>query len=390
MNIGIVSPYYMHLSGGVQNLIKDLQLFLSQQGHQVLIIAPRPHLEENVEHTPSGILLLGASVEINFKNPFHTTFPIAHSQKDLITDFLLDQNFDILNIHEPWMPFLPYQILQAAHCPVVGTTHARWPRSLLNKSLEKLRSPYFKAVIKRVDQMTAVSAVAARNVVDIYEDYPVNIIPNGINYQEFSKATKKSQPSLSSPFMLFLNRLEKRKGPKLLLKAYRIYAQEMGDQALPLIIAGRGPQKRSLEAYVANYNLGHLIHFEGYVSHERKLELMSTASLYVSPAPYGESFGIVLLEAMAANLPIVAGNNAGYRGVLKDTGAQSLINPYKSSYFAKHLQRLGHQEEIRKEWQAWAATEIQKYDFAKIGAAYEACFQQAVKQPTGQHSLKKK
>ena len=157
MKIGIVSPYYMHAFGGVQTLIRNLQRLLIARGHEVLIIAPKPRLDNSLEQTPDGVVLLGTSAEVNFRNPFHTTFPLAASSRRLIADFLKEQSFDVLNIHEPWMPLLPYQILQEATCPIVGTTHARWPRSWFNKSLEKVRTPYFRMVLAKLDKITAVS-----------------------------------------------------------------------------------------------------------------------------------------------------------------------------------------------------------------------------------------
>ena len=378
MKIGIVSPYYMHGFGGVQTLVAQMQHFLSERGHEVLIIAPRPRLEESVEQTPPGVAMLGVSAEINFHNPFHTTFPLAASNRQLVADFLRDQDFDILNIHEPWMPMLPYQILQEATCPIVGTTHARWPRSWLNKSLEKARTPYFKIVLNKLDKITAVSMVAAKNVTLVDKDCKVRIIPNAIDCGNYRRQIKASRQPNRRPYILYLNRLERRKGPRLLLKAYRHYVAQNG-APLPLVMAGSGPQAESLASYVANHRLGRLVSFEGYVSEERKMELFSNARLYVSPAPFGESFGIVLLEAMAAGLPIVAGHNEGYKTVLSGAGAASLVNPYKSESFAASLLKFAHDDDQRQRWLEWSRAEIEKYDYPLIIDQYENCFKETLR-----------
>ncbi len=377
MRIGIVSPYYMHCFGGVQTLIMDLQRLLIERGHEVLIIAPKPRLDESLESTPEGVILLGVSTEINFRNPFHTTFPLAASNRRIVADFLKDQNFDVLNIHEPWMPLLPYQILQEATCPIVGTTHARWPRSWFNKSLEKVRTPYFKLVLSKLDKITAVSSVAAKNVSLVDEEAEVQIIPNAIDFKNYKKSIEKLQKPIDRPYMLYLNRLERRKGPHLLLKAYRQYVDQTAFEPLPLIIAGSGPQADSLSSYTARHHLDDLVSFEGYVSNERKLELFANAHLYISPAAFGESFGIVLLEAMAANLPLVAGNNEGYQTVLKDDGAESLINPRRKDSFALALDRFCNDDELRLKWSKWAGVEIKKYDYSLIVDQYEECFKEA-------------
>ncbi len=380
MKIGIVSPYYMHCYGGVQTLIRDLQRLLIERGHEVIVIAPKPRLNKHSESTPKGVVLLGVSTEINFRNPFHTTFPLAASNRRLVADFLKEQNFDVLNIHEPWMPLLPYQILQEATCPIVGVTHARWPRSWFNKSLEKVRTPYFRLVLNKLEKITAVSSVAAKNVSLIDEDMAVEIIPNAIDLKIYRQSIEKFQKSEAKPYILYLNRLEKRKGPQFLLEAYRQYVNQTQSEPLPLIIAGSGPQAESLFSYVTHNRLSNLVSFESRVSDERKLELFARAHLYVSPAPFGESFGIVLLEAMAANLPLIAGDNEGYRTVLKDVGALSLINPRQQDIFASALDKFCNDDALRQKWLKWSNAEIQKYDYPLIIDQYEKCFKEAASQ----------
>ena len=379
MKIGIVSPYYMHSYGGVQTLIMGMQRFLVERGHEVLVIAPKPRLDQFLEQTPQGTILLGMSAEINFKNPFHTTFPLAASNRRLVADFLQEQEFDVLHIHEPWMPILPYQILQEATCPIVGTTHARWPRSWFNKSLERARTPYFRRVLEKLDKITAVSSVAAENVNLVDEGIEVQIIPNAIDLETHRSQIKEARQETRKPYMLYLNRLERRKGPKLLLKAYREYLDQTEHEPIPLVIAGSGPQADNLAGYVSRYDLEGMVSFEGYVSHERKRELFANARLYISPAPFGESFGIVLLEAMAADLPLVAGDNEGYRTVVNGQGKESLIDPHDQIAFARTLDAFCNNDKLRQNWSKWARVEIKKYDYPPITDQYEACFKEIAK-----------
>ncbi|MCY4010741.1 MAG: glycosyltransferase family 4 protein [Candidatus Saccharibacteria bacterium] len=379
MKIGIVSPYYMTSYGGVQTLIKYLQLHLLNRGHEVLIVAPRPRLKADIEKTPDNVTLLGVSVQINFKNPFHTSFPIATANRLMIADFLNSQQFDVLNIHEPWMPMLPYQILQEASCPIVGTTHARWPRSWFNKSLEKIRTPYFRSVLDKLDIITAVSPVAGYNVTFINDSKhkPV-IIPNAIDIAHHQAQIETHKRLDPKPYILYLNRLEKRKGPRLLIQAYHQYLSQTISDPVPLIIAGTGPMAEVLKADVERYGLKDFVTFEGYVSEDRKYELFANARLYVSPAPFGESFGIVLLESMVADLPVVAGDNEGYRSVLKNQGRASLVDPHDIPKFASALEQFCNNETLRLAWQTWARSEIGNYDYPIITDQYEACFKKVV------------
>lgn len=378
LKIGIVVPYYMHRFGGVQTLVRMLRDELVGRDHEVVIIAPRPWATANRQATPPGVALFGVSAEVNFKVPFHTTLPLATASREAITKFLDDQKFDVLNIHEPWMPPFAYQIVKEAQCPIVGTTHARWPRSIINQSLEKARKRYFYQVLQKLDQITAVSTVAARNVTDVDPDWPVSIIPNAIDLADWRRRIKLAKRP-SEPYILYLNRLEKRKGPAHLLAAYRVYLDRFkADPPVRLVIAGNGPQRQALEVLARELKIAPKVQFLGSVSEDRKFELLANASLYVSPAPYGESFGIVLLEAMAADLPIVAGNNEGYRTVMRGPGQRSLVDPTDRRAFSDRIHLLVSDPKARKNWQGWAKKTVGSYDKRVVADRYEEAFWAAV------------
>ena len=205
----------------------------------------------------------------------------------------------------------------------------------------------------------------------------VQIIPNAIDCASYGRQIAAHRLSGQSPYILYLNRLERRKGPMLLLKAYRQYVGQTRRPTLPLIMAGAGPQADSLSNYVIRHQLDNLVTFEGFVSDQRKLELFANAHLYVSPAPFGESFGIVLLEAMAADLPLVAGSNEGYRTVLQGYGANSLVNPREKDGFAASLDLFCNNDELRTDWTVWAQSEIKNYDYPLVVDRYEECFKAA-------------
>lgn len=383
LKIGIVVPYYMHRFGGVQTLVRMLRDELVDRDHEVVIIAPRPWTSANRQATPPGVALFGVSAEVNFKVPFGTTLPVATSSREAIAKFLDDQDFDVLNIHEPWMPPFSYQIVKEAKCPIVGTTHARWPRSWVNQSLEKARKRYFYQVLQKLDRITAVSTVAARNVTDVDPDWPVDIIPNAIDLADYRRRIRAAKTP-AEPYILFLNRLEKRKGPAFLLSAYRVYLDRFNPDPPPrLVIAGNGPQRPALEILAKELKIASKIQFLGGVSEDRKFELLANAKLYVSPAPYGESFGIVLLEAMAADLPTVAGNNEGYRTVMRGQGQVSLVDPTDRRAFSDKLNLLIASSRARKNWQGWAKKTISRYDKRVIADHYENAFRAAVASQVG-------
>ena len=377
MKIGIVSPYYIHKPGGVQTLIKTMVELLNKRGHQAIIIAPRPRLKADLAVTPKGVILLGNSKEVNFKAPLHTTLPIAASTKKTIQAILHEHKFDLLNIHEPWMPMLPYQFIQQANCPVVGTLHARWPRSLVNKSLEKARAPYVRSVMHKMTGITAVSTVAAQNAYDVDPEIKIELIPNALHLNKYRRQIRSVRKP-TDRYFLYLNRLENRKGPTLLLKAYRQYFKSAPVPPPRLVIAGGGPQLPQLREYTARHGLNS-VSFEGFVDEARKLQLYANAWVYISPAPYGESFGIVLLEAMAAGVPIVAGNNDGYSTVLQGEGALSLVDPKDTVAFSQRLRVMSENQKVRQAWRNWARQAIKNYDYNLIIGSYERYFESIAK-----------
>jgi phosphatidylinositol alpha-mannosyltransferase len=144
-----------------------------------------------------------------------------------------------------------------------------------------------------------------------------------------------------------------------------------------LIIGGNGVLRKSLEKLVIQNEIPDVT-FLGFVPDDEKFKLLSEADIFCSPALYGESFGIVLLEAMASGTPIVAGNNSGYASVLTETGMIGLVSPKATDDFAKRLELLLYDEPSRQIWEKWAKRSIVKYDFKNIADEYEELYKKAI------------
>ncbi|MDQ5958210.1 MAG: phosphatidyl-myo-inositol alpha-mannosyltransferase, partial [Patescibacteria group bacterium] len=145
-----------------------------------------------------------------------------------------------------------------------------------------------------------------------------------------------------------------------------------------LVIAGNGVKRKNLERLVKQYKIPD-VSFTGFVQEDNKPNLMKQADLFCSPAPYGESFGIVLLEAMAVGTPIVAGNNSGYSSVLTGRGRISLVTPTSTEDFYQRLELLLYDSEIRKLWVDWANESIKQYDFEHVANMYEQVYKRALR-----------
>lgn len=362
MKIGLVCPYNLFKGGGVQECVLAMQSELSSRGHDVLIITPQPR--EYTGDVPDFVRLLGRSTDV--KSPFHTTAQISVSVDMDQVDALLDaEQFDILHFHEPWVPLISYQILTRSKARNIATFHAKLPDTVMSKTIEKVITPYTKSLLKHFSDMTAVSTAAAAYVTSL-TDQPVTIIPNGIDLSKYQPQTKTPKQET----ILYIGRLEKRKGVKFLLKAIQQLQQTSPN--VRLVIAGDGDDRIKLEQYARDNHIQ--AEFLGRVSEADKLRLLDEARVFCSPARYGESFGIVLLEAMASGVPTVAGNNPGYTAVLQGTGNVSVVDPRDTTEFARRLELVLHDDGIRETWQKWALDNVKQYDYPLVVDLYEKLY----------------
>lgn len=365
MRIGLVCPYNIAKGGGVQEVVRALCTGLNEAGHYAKIITPQPKDTENADL--SDVIFVGGAADIY--SPMHTVAQVSASiSGDYIDEVLEFEKFDILHFHEPWIPMLSRQILTHSRSVNVATFHAKIPETIMSQSFMKVVTPYLKSVLKYVDDITAVSEAAAEYIGTL-TDQPITIIPNGISLKTYKfRATDQVKPK---QMILYIGRLERRKGLKYLLKAYDLLTTQRDD--VELVIAGDGPDRLKLETMVADLKLPN-VSFLGYISEAEKQDLLSVADVFCSPAIFGESFGIVLLEAIACGVPVVAGNNPGYSSVLQGVGALSLVKPQDSQEFARRLDTFLGEPTVRKMWRDWAKTYVKQFSYPVVVKQYEEAY----------------
>lgn len=369
MKIGLVCPYDVNKHGGVLQVVLALKAGLDERGHSVKIITPLP-IGSGTADKPD-VIFIGSSTD--FRSPSHTTTQISSTAGNFSIDKILErENFDILHFHEPWVPFLSRQLLQRSTSVNIATFHARVPESPMSRTVIKVVTPYMKSVMNYLQELTAVSDSAAEYAASL-TNQPITIIPNGIDLKKYHNTTKRQLKARKS--LLFIGRLEHRKGVKYLLMAYHLLAQKVPD--IELLIAGDGPGRERLEMLSRDLALPN-VSFLGYISDEMKIKLLSEADVFCSPAIFGESFGIVLLEAMAMGTVCVAGNNSGYTDTMKHLGAISIVNPHDSVEFARRLELLLNEQALRRLWQTWAAEYIKQFDYPHIIDQYEELYKKAI------------
>lgn len=365
MKIGLVCPYNLFKGGGVQECVLAMQHELAKRGHDVLIITFRPRDFDG--RVPAYVRMLGRGRDV--KSPFSTTAQISVTvDMDQVDELFDNEQFDVLHFHEPWVPLLSHQLLTRSRAKNIATFHAKLPDTVMSRTIEKVITPYTKSLLKYFSTMTAVSESAATYVRTL-TDRDIEIVPNGIDLSKYPKAA--AVPT-SNQTIFYIGRLEKRKGVKFLLKAVKQLHHT--NPNVRLVIAGDGPDRQSLERYAQEHAIP--AEFLGRVSEAEKLKQLHHARVFCSPAHYGESFGIVLLEAMASGLPVVAGDNPGYASVLQDTGRLSLVDPRNTSEFARKLDLMMHDAGVRQAWQEWASQAVKQYDYPLILDQYESLYGQ--------------
>jgi phosphatidylinositol alpha-mannosyltransferase len=307
MKIGLVSPYDYSFPGGVVNHISHLAHNFAQMGHDVKILAPC--LKNGTHYFEEDIKAVGRPFPIPYGGSM-ARVPISPWLPFQVKRFLHKENFDILHLHEPFTPMLSVSALLQSNTVNVGTFHACHDKSRSYGTFK----PVLKRCLSRLDGKITVSQ-PAMDFISKYLPGDYCIIPNGIDMEHFTPDGPLIEQYIDDKVnILFVGRLEKRKGLGYLIQACGIVKKQFPH--FRLIIVGPGTKLRpGYEEMVRDLGLENVI-FTDFVSNEDLQKYYRTADIFCAPATGGESFGIVLLEAMACKKPVVAFDIDGYASVL--------------------------------------------------------------------------
>jgi phosphatidylinositol alpha-mannosyltransferase len=358
MKIGLVSPDSLLRPGGIKNHILALKKIFKRSGHQVKIIAPRL---TSVEDYGSEVILLGRATIVP-SNAATGALSLAFFDEDGPKKVLEKENFDILHFHNPMAPFLNWQLLSLSRSAKFATFHADIKTMRITRYFPFFWRILYKRLFPKMKGIIAVSKVARDSILP-YVKRKITIIPNGVDVTVFKPNNKpivRYKDGMTN--VLYVGRLEERKGVKYLLLAWQLLAA----RNLRLILVGAGPEKEKIKELIKKLNLKNVI-MEGYVPDKDLPSYYATADVFCSPATKGESFGMVLLEAMASGVPIVAAANRGYKEILKEVGKECLAKTEDVNDLVIKLERLVKDENLRKKLGEWGRREAEKYSWDKIG-----------------------
>jgi len=375
VKIGLVTPYVYPLPGGVNQHVRYLYENLRLRGHDVRIITSSHGLQRASE---GDVIRIGKGFSMP-TNGSVGTVTVSPRYLSQVREVLDREAFDLLHFHEPFVPFLSLIVLRLSTSVNVATFHAYGGFSPAYEFGSKVMGSYARRLHGRI----AVSA-AARHFIDRFFPGDYKVIPNGVDIARFERAVPIARWQDGTRNILFVGRFESRKGLLDLLKAYRILRKT--GCPCRLLVIGTGPQEREARRYVMTRRMGG-VEFLGRVSDEVRDALFKTADVYVSPATGRESFGIVLLEAMAAGTSIVCSDIHGYKGVVRRDRDALLVPPHEPKALAAAIGRLVSDDELRSRMAASGRLRAQEFSWERVTGKVEDYYGFVIRRLAAQGAL---
>ena len=371
MKIALVSPYDFAYPGGVCNHIANLEGQLTGMGHEVKIIAPASKAVSSLGERlipigkPRPVPVSGSVARI-------TLSPWLSSR---IKAVLEREKFEIAHLHEPLMPMLCTTVLRLSGTPTVGTFHASGGKPWYN-----FGTPIGKLILKKwfrkLDYKIAVSNPAMEFVNKYFPD-KYDIIPNGVDTDHFRPDVEPLEDYLDGKLnIMFIGRLEKRKGLDYLLEAYRQLKHVIPESRL--VVVGPGIRLRNkYEKRVARDGIEDVT-FIGFATYDDLPRYYKTADIICCPATGWESFGIVLIEAMAVGTPVVASDISGYASVMTHDAEGLLVPPKNASKLAEALLSLANDKAMRQKMGQKGIVTAQQYSWQSVAKRILDCYHKAL------------
>ena len=365
LNIGIVCPYGWDAPGGVQAHIADLRTYLVNQGHQVSVLAPTAD-EENL---PSWVVSAGKPISIPYNGAVARVLfgPVAFAR---VKQWIAENNFDLLHLHEPAIPSVSLLACWAAEGPMVGTFHVSAKKQKTSFAIVPILEP----VIEKLSARIAVSEAARETLISHLETDAV-VIPNGIYARKMAGKVRSDWSGQTLGFMGRFN--EPRKGLKVLIDALPIISRFLPD--VKVLVAGPGDPEEFLAQI--DPQLRNRIEFLGKLTESEKADFMSSVGAYVAPNTGGESFGIILAEALAGGAAVVAADipafavlleNGKYGKLFKSEDATDLakvvIDLLRDQDARNLMARSGQEYAQQFDWDVVAQDIFEVYEMAIVGS----------------------
>lgn len=360
MRIALVCPYAWDLPGGVQSHIRSLASELERRDHDVLVVAPR----RGRTRPGHRVAFAGRCVPIPANG---SVAPLAFGPGAAaqVKRHLEGFRPEVMHLHEPLIPSVSLLALLRADVPSVGTFHAAADGS----TAYAMAKPVLARVANRLEVRTAVSD-AARALIERYLPGEYVLTPNGVHVATFADADPADVGEGKK--VLFLGRIERRKGLEVLIQAMTRFR----DDDVELVVAGSGPQEKEMRGLAERLLVR--ARFLGRVDDRMKASLFKRADVYCAPGLGGESFGIVLVEAMAAGTPVVCSDLPGFRAVAATSAV--LVSPGDAGLLADGLRRVLSDDSLAVRMGKAGALTASGFDWGRLVGNVESIYRRAAEE----------
>ena len=367
MRIGIVCPYSFDVPGGVQFHVRDLAEHFIGEGEEVSVLAPA----DSETALPDYVVSAGRATAVRFNGSVaRLAFGPVTAAK--VGRWLDHGRFDVLHIHEPMSPSVSVLALMAADGPIVGTFHT----SMLRSRTMQAAYPIIRPSLEKISARIAVSEDARRTVTTHVGGDAV-VIPNGVYVERFAAAPKRPEwkGTADRPTIAFLGRMaEPRKGLPVLVAALPTVLQQV--PGLRLLVAGPGDPAEITEGWPQDVRGA--TEFLGAVSDEEKASLLSSVDLYVAPNTGGESFGIILIEAMSSGACVLASDLAAFSRVLDGGAVGAMFRNEDPADLARQLIGLLEEPERRRDLAARGQQRAHRFDWSVVADQIRAVYETVI------------
>jgi len=363
LKIGIVCPYSWDTPGGVQNHIRDLAEFLIESGHDVSVLAPV--IDES--NLPEYVVNAGKPISIPYNGAVARVLfgPVAFAR---VRQWISQGEFDLLHLHEPAIPSISLLACWAADGPMVGTFHAAAKRQKIIFAI----GPILEPAIEKLSARIAVSEAARLTLTD-HLDTDAVIIPNGIYANRYTDG--KIIEKWSGNTIGFIGRFEEpRKGLSVLVDALPVISRFAPD--VKIFVAGPGDQAEVIEGI--DPQLRQRFEFLGKITEDEKADFMSSVAVYVAPNTGGESFGIILAEALAGGACVVASDIPAFDDLLGHGEFGALFESESSTELAKVVIDLLRDEAKRKELSARGKERAKMFDWTVVAQQIYSVYEMSI------------
>jgi len=374
LRIGVCAPYDLGRHGGVNSHIRAQAAALRRLGHEVSVFGA------SSAPLSDGEVSLGPCISLVIGNT-ETGFGVDPRSWRRVRKFFRERQFDVIHMHEPLMPLVPWFVLWQCTAPIVATFHTHRERG--HRWYPRYRR-IFEPFMRRVRVRLAVSDAARRTVLPHFPgDY--EIVPNGIDVNRFARpATRPPDMQPNQRHVLYVGRLEPRKGVEHLVHA--MAAVQRAGSSARLVVVGDGPDREGLEA--AARRSGIAATFVGRVPDDALPGYYRAADVVCAPALGDESFGLVLLEAMAAARPIVATRIAGYSELLEGRGLARLVDAGDATGLAREIGSLLDDPGQARALGDRAAARVWEYDWSAIAGRLDEIYRGVIGPAAGPSGLR--